>query len=135
MDQREDHTKINFEYFQIQIEYFQIQKWMIQTVRAGKVDKNRVICLFSMFPSWVMAPKLFLKVHFMQFCADLRKKSKSVKGSYIYASERSRYALAENGTVYYVMIYCFRAISVWNGRILLNFCWLSIFFDIVIANI
>ena len=30
MDQREDHIKINFE-------YFQIQKWMLQTVRAEKV--------------------------------------------------------------------------------------------------
>ena len=40
MDQGGYHTKINFEYFQIEIEYFQIQKWMIQTVRAEKVDKK-----------------------------------------------------------------------------------------------
>ena len=32
---------------------------MLQIVRAGKVDeKNGVICLVSMFPSWVIALKL-----------------------------------------------------------------------------
>ena len=37
--------KINFD-------YFQIQKWMLQTVRAEKVDEEiRVICLVSIFPS------------------------------------------------------------------------------------
>ena len=45
-------------------------------------------------------------MHFLQFCADLTKKSKSIKAIYIYASERSRYALSENGTVYYAMTYC-----------------------------
>ena len=94
MDQREDHMKMNFD-------YFQIQKWMLQTVRAEKVDeKNGVICLVSMFPSWVMVLKLSKKVHFLQFCADLSKKSKSVKAIYIYASESSHYTLSENGMVY-----------------------------------
>ena len=54
---------------------FQIQKWMVKTVRAEKVDeKNRVICLVSMFPSWVMVLKLSKKCNFLQFCADLSKK-------------------------------------------------------------
>ena len=45
MDQKGDHMKMNFE-------YFQIQKWMLQTGIAEKVDeKNGVICLVSMFPS------------------------------------------------------------------------------------
>ena len=36
IDQSGDHTKMNFE-------YSQIQKWVLQTVRAGKVDEeNRV---------------------------------------------------------------------------------------------
>ena len=35
---------------------------MLQTVRAEKVDeKNGVICLVSMFPSWVMVLKLSKK--------------------------------------------------------------------------
>ena len=43
MDQREDHMKMNFG-------YFEIQKSMLQTVRAEKVDeKIGVICLVSMF--------------------------------------------------------------------------------------
>ena len=33
------------------------------------------------------------------------------------------------------MTYCFGEISVWSQRILLNFCWVSIFFDILIVNI
>ena len=71
----------------------------------------------------------------MQFFADLSKKSKFVKVIYIYASERSCYALSENGIVYCAMAYYLGEISVWSRRILLNFCWVSIFFDILIANI
>ena len=42
--------------------YFQIQKWILQTVRSENVDeKNGVICLVSMFPSWVMVFKLSKK--------------------------------------------------------------------------
>ena len=52
------------------------------TVRAEKVDeKNGVVCLVSMFPSRVMV--LTLSLHFLQFCADLSKKSESVKAIYM----------------------------------------------------
>ena len=74
---------------------------MLQTVRAEKADeKNGVICLVSMYPSWVMVRKLPKKEHFLQFYADVSKKPKSVKAIYIYASERSHYTLSENGMVY-----------------------------------
>ena len=74
---------------------------MLQTVRADEADeKNGVICLVSMFPSSVILCKLSKKVHFLQFCTDLRKKSKSVKAIYIYASESSHYILSENAMVY-----------------------------------
>ena len=53
-----------------------------------------------------MVCKLFKKVHFLQFCADLSKKSKSVKAIYIYASERSHYTLSENAMVYRVLSHC-----------------------------
>ena len=77
--------KMNFEYF---------QKWILQTVRSEKVNqKNGVIYLVSIFPSWVMVLTLSKKVHFLQFCANLSKKSKSIKAIYIYASARSRYLL------------------------------------------
>ena len=100
--------KMNFE-------YFQIQKLVLQTVRSEKVDeKNGIICLVPMFPSWVMVLRLSKKVHFLQFCADLSKKSKSIKAICIYASERSRYALSENGIVYYAMTYFLWDISVWR---------------------
>ena len=94
MDQRGDHMKMNFE-------YFQIEKLMLQTVRAEKVhEKNGIICLVSIFPWWVIVLKLSEKVHFLQFCAGLSKKSKSIKAIYIYACEKSRYALSENNIVY-----------------------------------
>ena len=121
--------KMNFE-------YFQIQKWILKTGRLEKVgQENGVICLVSMLLSWVIFFKLSKKVHFLQFCADLSKKSKSIKAIYIYTFERSPNTLSENGIVYYAMTYSFGNISVWSQRILLNFCWVSIFFDILIANI
>ena len=122
MDQRGDKLKMNFE-------YFQIQKWILQTIRAEKVvEKNRAICLVFLFPFWVMVLKLSKKVQYLQICADLKKKSKYIKAIYIYTSERSRYALSENGIVYYATTYCFGDIAVWSRKILLNFCWFSIFF-------
>ena len=51
-------------------------------------------------------------MHFLQYCADLSKKSKSFKAIYIYAPERSRYALSENGIVYYANDLLFGDISV-----------------------
>ena len=59
-----------------------------------------------------MVLKSSKKVHFLQFCAALSKKFKSIKAIYIYASERSRYALLENDIVNYAMTYCFGDISV-----------------------
>ena len=59
-----------------------------------------------------MVLNLSKKVHFLQFSAELRKKSKTIKDIYIYASGRSRYALSENGIVYYAMTYCSGDISV-----------------------
>ena len=47
-----------------------------------------------------MVRKLSKKGHFLQFCADLSKKSKSVKAIYIYASESSHYTLSQNAIVY-----------------------------------
>ena len=74
--------KMNFE-------YCQIQKWMLQMFRVEASDeKNGVICLVSMFP------KFSKKAHFLQFCADHSKKSKS-KSIYLYASERSCYGLSD----------------------------------------
>ena len=59
-----------------------------------------------------MVLKLSKKVHFLQFLADLSKKHKSIKAIYIHASERSRYALSENGIVYCAMTYYFWDVSV-----------------------
>ena len=65
-----------------------------------------------MFPYWAMVFKLSKKVNVLQFCADICKKFESTKAFYIYASDKSRYTLSENGIVYYVMTYCFGDIRV-----------------------
>ena len=75
------------------------------------------------------------KCIFLQYYADLCKKSKSIKAIYIYASERSYYALSENGIVYYAITYCFRDIRIWSQTVFLDFWWVSIFYYILIANI
>ena len=73
---------------------------MLQTVRAQKVHKKGIICLVSMFPAWDMVFKLSKKVHFLRVCAELSKKSKSLRVIYICASESSYYSLSENAMVY-----------------------------------
>ena len=71
------------------------------TNRAQKVDeKNGAICLISFFSSWVMVLKLPKIVHFLQICADLSKKPKSIKRIYFYPSERPPHALSENSIFY-----------------------------------
>ena len=115
---------------------------MLQIIRAEKVDEK--IGSFVKF-SCSLPELWFLNSHFcvflwqsafLRFYADLNKKSiKVIKAIYVYASERYRYALSENNIVYYAMTYCFGGIRVWIRRTLLNFCWVSITFDILIANI
>ena len=91
---------------------------MLQTVRKEKVhEKNGTICLAFMFFSLVMVLKLSKKVHCLQFSADFRKKFNCNKAIYLYAFERSRYALSENGIVYCAM----------------NFSRASLFFDILFS--
>ena len=62
--------------------------------------KNGVNCVPSISPCWDVVLKLFKKMYFMQFCADLCKKPEPVKAIYIYASESSLYTLSENDIVY-----------------------------------
>ena len=47
-----------------------------------------------------MVLKLLKIVHFLQICADLNKKSKSIKAIYLYPSGRPHYALLENSMFY-----------------------------------
>ena len=64
---------------------------MLQTVRPGKVvGKHGVICPVSMLFYWVMDLKSSTRVHFLQFCGELSKKSKSTKAVYIFALESYR---------------------------------------------
>ena len=81
------------------------------------VTNSWIICLVSMFLSRVMVLKLAKKVHFLQFCADLSKKSESIEAIYIYPSERSRYAFSENSIVYYATTHCFGSLRLTDIRV------------------
>ena len=85
------------------LKYLQIQKWILQAGKAEKDEKNGVICVVFMFPSWVMILKLLKKVHFFNFVLTSAKIYNYVKAIYIYASETSCYALSENVIAYYAM--------------------------------
>ena len=63
------------------------------TNRAEKVEEKNY--LIFMFPSKVMVLKLSEELQYLQFCAHLNQKHKSVKTIYIYASESSYYSLTD----------------------------------------
>ena len=88
-----------------------------------------------MFSFWVMVFKLSKSLHFLQYFDNLSKKSETIKEIYIYPSERSCCARLKNGVVYFDMTYYFGNIRVWSWRVLLIFCWATIFFYIFIVNI
>ena len=53
-------------------------------LRLEKVDQeNGIICLCFLLELWPL--NCLIKVQFLQLCADLSKKPKSVEASYIYA--------------------------------------------------
>ena len=86
---------------------------MIKTVRAEKKkNKMGLFVHFSCLLPDLWSLKLSKKVHFLKFCADPSKKSKSIKAMYIHATERFCCTLTENGIVYYAMTYLFGNIRV-----------------------
>ena len=86
---------------------------MIKTVRAEKVNKKMGLLVhFPCLLPDLWSIKLSKKVHFLKFCADLSKKSQSLKVIYIHAAKRSCCTITENGIVYYAMTYLFGDIRV-----------------------
>ena len=76
----------------------------LQTVSARKAnDKSGVINLVFISPSWVMVLKLSKILSFLQFFANVSKKSKAVIAIYVYASEGSRFTLLESCVGYYAI--------------------------------
>ena len=59
-----------------------------------------------------MVFKLSKHVSFLHFFADVSNKSKAVTAVYVYAFERSRFALSENGIRYYAMTCSLEDISI-----------------------
>ena len=107
-----------------------------EMVRSRKVDeKDRVICLVFMSPSWITVLRLSKILSFLHFFADVSNQSKAVIAVYVYAIESSRFTLLENGIGYYALTYSLEGISVWRCWISLNFCWFRTFFDVLFLNI
>ena len=67
-----------------------------------------------MSSSWVMVLKMSKILTFLYFFPDVSKKPKAVIQIYVYESERSRFALLENGVGYYAMTSSLEDISVWG---------------------
>ena len=92
------YSKIYFHvvpHMKMKFEYFQTQKWTLQTVRAEEVDeKNGVISLVSMFPSWVMVFNCLKKFIFCNSTPTSARNLNLLK-QFAYASERSRYTLCK----------------------------------------
>ena len=55
------------------------------------------ISLFSLRVMVLKLPKIF---NFLQICADISKKLKSIKATYFYPSERPHHAISENSIFY-----------------------------------
>ena len=102
--------KMNFE-------YFQIQKWILQTVRSLWSLNCLKKCIFCNFVL-TSGTNLYLLKQFTYM---------HLKGLVTHFQEIS--------IIYYAMTYSFGDISVCCQRILLNFCWVSMFFEILITNI
>ena len=66
------------------------------TNRAERVDEKKWDHLSSFHVSFLgFGPQVIQKSAFLQFCADLSKKYKSVKAIYICSFEGSHYTLSE----------------------------------------
>ena len=88
--------------------------------------KKGIICL--MFAVWVMVLKQSEKI----FWNSVLTSAKNLLKQFRYMHSK---AFSENDILYCAMTYCFGNIRVWSQRTLLNFCRVSIFFDILIVNI
>ena len=113
-----DHMKMNFE-------YFQIQKWLLQTIRSKEVDEK----------SGVIWPLNCLKKHI--FCNFVLTSAEN-----LCLLKQSTYMHLEGLVTHFhkmllfiiLWVFYFGDVCIWNRRILLYFCWFSIFFHILITN-
>ena len=125
MDQRGNHMNMNFEHFQIEY-YKQIGKsrW-----------KNGVIYLVSILPSWVMVPELSKTCFFCNFVLTSARNLSRLK-QFTYSDLKGLVTNFQK-LVLFIMLRL-NVSEVWMFEVeefLRNFCWFSIFFDILIANI
>ena len=91
---------------------------MLQIVRAEKVhEKTEVICLASMFPSWVMVLELSKKVHFLQFYVAPSKKPKPKRNLKVIITLYQKMIF-----IIYIYIYMY-IIDIYDIYIFITFIW------------
>ena len=91
--------------------------------------KNGVIFLVSIFPFQVMVLKLSKKVYFLKNCTDPARNLTLFK-QFTYMHLKGLHKMV----LFITLTYCFGDIRVYRPRILLNFCWFSLLFNILIGN-
>ena len=97
--------------------------------------KDGVICLVPMFPSWVIVLRLHKKCILCNFVLTSARNIILLK-KFTYMHPKGLVLHFQKMViVYYAMTYCVGEIRVWSQIISLNFCWFTILFDILIANI
>ena len=89
-----------------------LNKWVFGSIKMNfkfrnQVSGNKYMKKLGSFLQFLCSlPKLCslnYQKSFWQFCAELSKRSKSIKEIYIYASESSRNALLGNCIFYYIL--------------------------------
>ena len=103
-------------------EYFQIQKWMLQKVRAKKIDeKNGVVCLVSLFPSCVWSLNCLKKCSFCNFALSSAGKLSLLK-QFTYMHLKS---LVMHFQKMVMLIMLWLTVLEISGFEIEDFCWVS----------
>ena len=126
---RMDHMNMKFE-------YFQIQNWMLKTVRTEKVDEKMES--FVWFPCSL--PELWswncLKKWVFYNLMLTSARYLSLLKQFTYKHPKGLVTHFQKMVLFTIL---WRTVSeilkVWSRQTLLNYCWVSIFFDILTANI
>ena len=98
------------------------------------MKKNGFICLVYMFLPQLWSLNCLKKCIFCNFVLTSARNLRLFK-QFTYMHLKGRNTHFQKMVLFIVLTYFFGDTSVWSRKILLNLCWVSIFFDILIVNI
>ena len=116
---------------------FKFRNECYKQLERKKHMKKMGSCLVFMFPFRVMVFKLSKKVHFCNLVLTSVRNRSLLKQLHIYIWKVSLRTFRKRHCLlcYGLLFWRFGDIRVWSRRILLNFRWVSILFNTLIANI